>query len=122
MFGSGYSYWVRLRAVRVVVAAVLAVALQAVAAGIASASVRVLRGDVPSVVSSGHAAPYGHHHANAVLDVNVGLGVRDSAGLDALIAAASTPGTPQYGHYLTQPSMGRGTRRRAPTCGPSPPG
>ncbi len=27
--------------------------------------------------------------------------VRDSAGLDALINAASTPGSPQYGHYLT---------------------
>ena len=36
-----------------------------------------------------------------MLRLNVGLAVHDSAGLDALIRAASTPGSPQYGHYLT---------------------
>ncbi|HEY8764394.1 MAG TPA: Ig-like domain repeat protein [Solirubrobacteraceae bacterium] len=63
---------------------------------------RLLRGDVPALVASGRAAGHGHHAGADVLDVNVGLGVRDSSGLDALIAAASTPGNPQYGHYLTQ--------------------
>ena len=36
------------------------------------------------------------------MQVNVGLAVRNPAQLDDLIAAASTPGSPSYGRYLTQ--------------------
>ncbi|MFR9798758.1 protease pro-enzyme activation domain-containing protein [Streptomyces sp. MS06] len=35
------------------------------------------------------------------LSVSVSLKLRDSAGLDRFLAAVSTPGTPEYGHYLT---------------------
>jgi Pro-kumamolisin, activation domain/Bacterial Ig-like domain (group 3)/Subtilase family len=89
------------RATRVFLVVSGLVALQAVGAGVASAKSHVLHSDVPSLVSSGRAALHGHHNGRQTLDVNVGLRVRDSAGLDALIAAASTPGSPQYGHYLT---------------------
>jgi kumamolisin len=45
---------------------------------------------------------FGPHDANAVLSLNVGLDVRNSSGLDAVIRAASTPGSRDFGHYLTR--------------------
>lgn len=36
-----------------------------------------------------------------VIRINVGLAVRNSHQLDAVIRAASTPGSARYGHYLT---------------------
>jgi Pro-kumamolisin, activation domain len=62
---------------------------------------RPIAGDTPSAVTQSKAQSAGRHKANAALRVNVGLTVRDSAGLDALIVAAGTPGSRQYGHYLT---------------------
>lgn len=121
MTGTGCWLWVRVRTGRLFGAARLAVALAAVAAvaavvavapASAAARERVIHANVPSLVSSGRAAVHGKHNPNDVLEVNVGLAVRDSAGLDALIAAASTPGDPQYGHYLTNPEY---LARYAPT-------
>ncbi|HEX3873381.1 MAG TPA: Ig-like domain repeat protein [Solirubrobacteraceae bacterium] len=57
--------------------------------------------DTPPPVAAGTAVALGAVAPSTGLDLNVGLGVRDPAGLDALIAAASTPGSPSYGHYLT---------------------
>jgi hypothetical protein len=74
---------------------------QASTARLNHAADRPIAGDTPAAVAQGRAQAAGRHRATAVLRLNVGLGVRDSAGLDALIAAAATPGNPQYGHYLT---------------------
>lgn len=60
-----------------------------------------VQGVTPAAVAQGRAATRGRHDPNHVLNLNVGLGVHNSAQLDALIQAASTPGDPLYGHYLT---------------------
>jgi len=39
--------------------------------------------------------------ATTILTLNVGRAVRDPAALDGVIAAASDPASPEYGHYLT---------------------
>src|SRR5579862_2755280 len=87
--------------------AVLAIACVAVG-GLASAQPTVARSldkpiahDTPAVVAQGQARNQGRHNGNAVFNVNVGLAVRNSAALDALIQAARTPGSAQYGHYRT---------------------
>jgi kumamolisin len=77
-----------------------------------SAASRPIAGDTPAVVSHGKAVGRGDHDPNASLKINIGLGVHDSAQLDALIEAASTPGSAQYGHYLTR---ARYMARYAPT-------
>jgi kumamolisin len=66
-----------------------------------AAATKPIKGDTPAPVAQGKATAHGHHNGADVLRLNVGLAVRDSSGLDALIRAASTPGSPQYGHYLT---------------------
>lgn len=53
-------------------------------------------GLVPSGASDKGAAP-----AASSADIRVYLSGQDPAGLDALAEQVSTPGTPQYGHYLT---------------------
>jgi hypothetical protein len=58
--------------------------------------------DTPLPVARGHASFHAHQNPNSTLKLNVGLDVRNSAQLDALITAASTPGNPRYGHYLSQ--------------------
>ncbi len=70
-------------------------------AGAAPLPPRVLAGQTPDVVVKGRAVLRGHHDPAALLTLNIGLKVRDSAGLDALIAAAGDPANPAYGHYLT---------------------
>jgi hypothetical protein len=57
--------------------------------------------DVPDVVAHGKAVALGHHDPSAVLRVNVDLGFRNSDAVDQLIQDVTTPGSPQYGHYLT---------------------
>jgi Pro-kumamolisin, activation domain/Bacterial Ig-like domain (group 3)/Subtilase family len=79
----------------------------------AAAGSKPIEGDTPPVVAHGQAALHGHHNPNEVFRLNVGLAVRDSAGLDALIKAAGTPGNPQYGHYLTNAQY---LARYAPTA------
>jgi hypothetical protein len=60
----------------------------------------VIFGDTPAAVAKGQASLVGHHDPTAVLQLNVGLEVRDSVGLDASIKAANTPGNPQHGHFV----------------------
>jgi kumamolisin len=67
----------------------------------AQPGLKPLEGNTPAVVSHGHATLHGAHNRNSTLTLNVGLDVRNSAALDSLIKAASTPGNPGYGHYLT---------------------
>jgi kumamolisin len=57
--------------------------------------------ETPAPVENGQASLRGQHDPNSVLRINVGLAVRNSAQLDELIKAASTPGSARYGHYLT---------------------
>ncbi len=96
-------HW-RLRLVLLGVAGVLAIGLTSAQASVDShtrAADKPIAHDLPAAVAQGMALGRGHHDGNAVFRVNLGLSVRDSAGLDALIQAASTPGNPQYGHFLT---------------------
>ena len=74
---------------------------------------RQVTGDTPSAVFSRKVSRQAHHDPTHTLRVNVGLRVRGSAGLDALIRAASMPRSPQYGHYLTQAQY---VERYAPTA------
>jgi Pro-kumamolisin, activation domain len=64
-------------------------------------------------VEEGLAVPRAPHASNEVLTVNVSLAARESSALDGLIQAASTPGSPGYGHYLTQAQY---LARYAPTA------
>ena len=57
---------------------------------------------IPAAVTQGLATPTGAYPADTTMQVNVGMAVRNPAQLDDLIAAASTPGSPSYGRYLTQ--------------------
>lgn len=71
-------------------------------------------GDIPAPIVQGQASLQGHHDPSSVLQINVGLAARESGSLDELIKAASTPGSPQYGHYLTKAQY---MARYAPTDG-----
>jgi Bacterial Ig-like domain (group 3)/Pro-kumamolisin, activation domain len=57
--------------------------------------------DTPAPVLAGTAVALGSLPSSTPLALNVGLDVRDSAALDARIAAAGTPGSALYGDYLT---------------------
>jgi len=74
----------------------------ALAAGNSPQATALLAHDTPAPVLQGTAVVVSHLAPTTGLDLNVGLRVRDSAKLDALIAAASDPRSPSYGHYLTQ--------------------
>ena len=98
----GSRSWSVLLACAVVGALALAPAPRAFVRAASSApAVRALAGQTPDTVVHGGARPRGPHDARALLTLNIGLGVHNSAALDALIAAANTPGNPQYGHYLS---------------------
>src|SRR5579862_7319310 len=58
-------------------------------------------GAVPPSVAGRAAFLVQHHDPNAPVSLDLGLDVRNSAALDALIEAASTPGSPAYGHFLS---------------------
>ncbi|MFE3634753.1 protease pro-enzyme activation domain-containing protein [Streptomyces sp. NPDC059168] len=63
----------------------------------------------PSVA---HSHRIGALPAEQKLSVSVSLKLRDPAGLDRFLTAVSTPGSPEYGHYLTP---ARFAARYAPT-------
>src|SRR6266545_337740 len=63
----------------------------------AQAAVGGAGGNTPPPVAHGRASLRGHHDAESSLRINVGLAVRNSHQLDALIKAASTPGNPGSG-------------------------
>ena len=67
----------------------------------ADGAVRAVAGGVPGVVSNGVAQRVGERRASAPLHVSVVLPVREGPELEAAIAAASTPGSPSYGRYLS---------------------
>jgi kumamolisin len=94
------------RAVVLVAAAAASAAaiasVQASSSSTSRANARPVVADTPVPVADGSAQLRGRHNGSTVLRINVGVAVRDSDGLDALIQAAGTPGNPQYGHYLTQ--------------------
>jgi len=85
----------------VTIGAVLVVLLTSVGQASSDAPPMQALAVTPSVVSDGSATVTGDMSDSSTLQLNVGLGVRDSDALDALIAAASTPGSPDYGDYLT---------------------
>ncbi|HEY5012123.1 MAG TPA: protease pro-enzyme activation domain-containing protein, partial [Acidimicrobiia bacterium] len=58
-------------------------------------------GTAPHAVAAHAVVATRPHDATAVLTLNLGLTVRNSAELDARIREASTPGSPGYGRYLT---------------------
>jgi len=60
-----------------------------------------LAAQTPDAVTHGAATMVRHHDPNSTLTLDIGLAVRDAAGLDALIATANDPASSQYGHYLT---------------------
>ena len=66
-----------------------------------SASATTVVGAAPAVVTHDSAVAVRAYDARASLALNLGLPVRHSTELDAVIRAASTPGSPEYGHYLT---------------------
>jgi hypothetical protein len=84
-----------------IVLAFAAAPCSALAAGPTPAT-ELLSRDTPPPVLQGTAVAVNAVPAATDLDLNVALDVRNSDKLNALIAAASTPGNPDYGHYLTQ--------------------
>ncbi len=62
---------------------------------------RILTAQTPDAVTRGGATLVRHHDSNATLTLDIGLAARDGAGLDAQIAAANDPTSPQYGQHLT---------------------
>ena len=79
-------------------------------AEVAAAVVR-LAGEVPALPSGSKVI--GSTDPNTPVSVDVSLKPRDPAGLDAFIADASTPGSPDYRHYLSAGQFG-------PRFGPTP--
>ena len=79
-----------------------AASVAATARGARAASTGSKRlGGAPGPVANATATSIRSHDQNAVLALNVGLVVRNSAELDSFIEAASTSGRAGYGHYLT---------------------
>ena len=62
---------------------------------------RTLTAQTPDAVTRGGATLVRHHDPNTTLTLDIGLAARDTAGLDAQIAAANDPTSPQYGQHLT---------------------
>ncbi len=73
-----------------------------------------LRNTTPGPVARGLARLRGARSTRATLSLNVDLATREPAQLEELIRAASTPGSPSYGHYLTPVQY---AARFAPTAG-----
>ena len=68
----------------------------------ATTATKKLVGTAPRPVSVHEVNRFATHDASVVLALNLGLDIRNSAELDDVIRAASTPGSPDYGHYLTE--------------------
>ena len=85
----------------------------ALAAGSSAQGTALLAHDTPSPVLQGTAVALSHLAPSTGLDLNIGLKARDATKLDALIAAASDPRSPSFGHYLTNAQY---MARYAPTA------
>ncbi|MEA2647272.1 MAG: hypothetical protein QOE92_2355 [Chloroflexota bacterium] len=76
----------------------------------AAADDLVPRGELQPALAA--AQRLGDVDSGRVLDIQLALRLRDQAGLDALVEAVSTPGSPDYGRYLTTAEF---TARFGPT-------
>ncbi|MFJ7245719.1 protease pro-enzyme activation domain-containing protein [Kitasatospora sp. NPDC098652] len=90
-----------------IAAAIAVLPLTAVSLGVATAQAATPhaapRVALPNTVNPAvaHSEKKGDVPAEQQLSVAVSLKLRDSAGLDRFLAAVATPGTPEYGKYLT---------------------
>lgn len=82
--------------------ALLGASAQVAGAAQGASASKALARSVPSVVAQGVAQVVGPRAASTRITLNVDLQVREQAGLQELITAASTPDSPSYGDYLTQ--------------------
>ena len=92
-----YGLW---RAALAAVAALL-VALLGVSVALGAAA-KVVGGRPPTPVATGKAVRRRARPAATPISLNLDLAVRERAALQQLIVAASTPGSPSYGHYLSK--------------------
>ena len=92
-----YGLW---RAALAAVAASL-VALLGVSVALGAAA-KVVGGRPPTPVATGKAVRRRARPAATPISLNLDLAVRERAALQQLIVAASTPGSPSYGHYLSK--------------------
>jgi subtilase family serine protease len=67
-----------------------------------SPSPKTMAGTVPEVVSHGHAQANALHDPSAPVHLAIVLPLRNQSGLDAFLAQANDPQSPQYHHYLSQ--------------------
>lgn len=85
---------------RLAALAVVLVAASVYAGGASSrtdrAASRPVTGDTPAAVVHGQAGLHGHHNPNDLLTLNVGLAVRNSGQLDALIRAGTVITSAEY--------------------------
>lgn len=72
-----------------------------------------LRGHVPAVVARGQAKLIGDVAPDTVMNISIGLPVRNGVMLEHLIQQVSDPSSPDYGHYLTPEQF---TTRFGPTA------
>jgi len=90
---------VRRQLLRAAFAAALALLGVVVTPSAASSPGSLLVGDAPALAP--HSTALGNVAANTALGLTVVLRSRDPAGLAALATAVSTPGSPDYHHYLS---------------------
>ncbi|MFF4814594.1 protease pro-enzyme activation domain-containing protein [Kitasatospora sp. NPDC001309] len=101
-----------------IAAAIAVLPLTAVSLGVATAQAATPhaapRVALPNTVNPAvaHSEKKGDVPAEQQISVAVSLKLRDSAGLDRFLAAVATPGTPEYGTYLTPEQF---SARYAPT-------
>jgi uncharacterized repeat protein (TIGR01451 family) len=72
-----------------------------------------LRGHVPAVVSHGQTTPVGQVGGETVLNLSIGLPLRNRVALTHLVEQVSDPASPVYGQYLTSREF---TDRFGPTA------
>ena len=78
----------------------VAVAVAAATAGAAGTLDRL--GTAPAIPPSSATSPL---PASTQLDITVSMRPQDASGLQALATAVSTPGSPEFRHYLTVPQF-----------------
>jgi uncharacterized repeat protein (TIGR01451 family) len=61
-----------------------------------------LRGHVPAAVSQAQAVPLGRVDSEKMMQISIGLSVRNPAALSNLLQQISDPSSPNFRHYLTQ--------------------